>query len=133
MSRDGHPVVLMVNTALKQIDHLDHVYHLVVVIGLREPTPNGLPNQAESEQLNRAEDDLLAGLASNAIQIGRVTWAGRREIHLFVENPAQAESSVAAWTQRINPWAATHVLAYDPRWSAAKEGIYAALAPRPPA
>lgn len=133
MSRDGHPVIVMVNTALKQIDHLDHVYHLVVVIGLREPSPNGLPTQAESEPLNRAEDDLLAELASNAIQIGRVTWAGRREIHFFVADPAQAESTVAAWTQGISPWAATHVVAHDPRWSAAKEGIYAALAPRPPA
>jgi hypothetical protein len=132
-SRDGHPVVVMVNTALKQIDHLDHVYQLVVVIGLRDTGPNGLPTNAEAEQLNRAEDDLLAGLGRNAIQIGRVTWAGRREIHFFVENPAQAESSVAAWTQTVIPRAATHVLVPDPGWTAAKEGIYAALAPRPTA
>jgi hypothetical protein len=129
-SRDGHPVVLMVNSALKQIDNLEHVHHLVVVIALRDPSPNGLPSNSESEPLNSAEDDLLASLGVNAIQIGRVTWAGRREIHFFVGDPGAAESRVAAWTERLTPWSATHMLTYDPGWAAAKEGIYAALAPR---
>jgi len=129
-SRDGRPVIIMVNNALKQIDHLDHVFHLAAIIALREPDANGLPGGAEGEQLNQAEDNLLAALGENGIQIGRVTWGGRREIHTFVRDPASAAAAVAAWSEQVRPWSASHTLAYDPEWSAAKQGMYAALAPR---
>jgi hypothetical protein len=129
-SRDGRPVFITVNTALKQVDHLNHVFHVPVVIALREPDPNGLPASAEGQKLDQAEDGLLAALGENGVQIGRVTWAGRREIHLFVRDPAAAAAAVAAWTEQIRPWSASHTLAYDPDWTAAKVGIYAALAPR---
>ena len=129
-SRDGKPVFVTINMALKQIDHLDHVFHLAAVMALREPDANGLPASQEGQQLDRAEDSLLAALGANAVQLGRVTWAGRREIHFFVRDPASASVAVAAWTEQIRPWSASHTLAYDPGWSAAKTGIYAALAPR---
>jgi hypothetical protein len=129
-SRDGRPVFVTVNTALKQIDHLDYVFHVAVVIALREPDANGLPASAEGQQLDQAEDRLLAALGENAVHIGRVTWAGRREIHLFAKDPASAAAVLAAWTEEVRPWSATHTFAYDPTWNASKQGIYAALAPR---
>ena len=130
-SRDGHPVFTTVNMALKQIDHLDHAFHLTAVIGLREPNANGLPGNAEAEQLDKSEDMLAAALGENAVDIGRVTWAGRREIHLYVRDPGSAAAAANAWAEQIRPWSAGHTLSYDPQWTASKEGIYAALAPRP--
>lgn len=129
-SRDGRPVFISINTALKQIDHLDHVFHLVVGVGLRQPDVNGLPGSEEGQQLDAAEDRLLEMLGRNGVQIGRVTWGGRREIHLFVNDPSRAVAMFGGWAQQIAPWTATQNLAFDPEWSAAKTGIYAALAPR---
>lgn len=129
-SRDGRPVIVAVNSALKQIDHLDHVYYLGIAIGLLAPDANGLPAPGESEELNAAEDRLADRLGANGVQIGRVTWGGRRELHFFVRDPAAAEAAFAAWTAELAPRAASHTLAYDPEWQASKTGIYAALAPR---
>src|SRR5436309_13531570 len=44
----GSPAVLMFNTALKQIDHLDHVFHLAVYFRVHAPRPDGLPEAAEA-------------------------------------------------------------------------------------
>jgi len=129
-SSGGHPVFITVNTALKQIDHLDHVHHVVAVIALREPNSNGLPGDAEAEGLNLAEDRLIASFGPNAVQIGRVTWAGRREIHFFARDAAQAEATLTAWAGSMSPRPVHHAISYDPEWSASKQGIYAALAPR---
>ena len=129
-SRDGRPVIVSVNTALKQIDRLEHVFHLTAVIALRQPDGNGLPSSDEAEKVNEAEDRLLAELGDNAVQIGRVTWPGRREIHLFVRDPSAAEAVVTSWSAQSALWSCTHTIGFDPAWTAAKSGIYAALAPR---
>lgn len=130
MSRDGRRVIIATNQALKQIDHLDHVFHLKIGIALREPDANGFPRDEESGRLNAFEDQLEAALGDNAVHIGRATWAGRREIHLFVRDPAAASAAAGAWREQVNPWQATSEVAYDPEWSAAKQGIYSMLAPR---
>lgn len=130
-SPEGRPVLVMVNMALKQIDHLDHVFHLVVVIGLRNPNPQGMPVDPESKELDEAEDRLLAALGDDAIQIGHVTWHGRREIHLYVRDPALAEATTRRWEESAGGFGSvSHTLSFDPEWTASKQGIYAALAPR---
>jgi Family of unknown function (DUF695) len=129
-SRDGKRVIIATNEALKQIDHLDHVFHLKVTIALRAPDANGFPGDEESRHLNAFEDQLEAALGDNAVHIGRATWAGRREIHLFVRDPAAASATVDAWRQQVQPWQATREIAYDHEWSAAKKGIYSMLATR---
>ena len=129
-SREGKRVIIATNEALKQIDHLDHVYHLKIAIDLRAPDANGFPADAEAGRLNAFEDQLETALDENAVHIGRATWAGRREIHLFVRDPAAASAAVDAWRQQLQPWRATSEIAYDPEWSAAKTGIYSMLAPR---
>jgi hypothetical protein len=129
-SRDGKRVIIATNEALKQIDHLDHVFHLKVGIALRAPDANGFPADEESGRLNVFEDQLEAALGDNAVHIGRATWAGRREIHLFVRDPAAATAAVDAWRHDLLPWQASSEIAYDPEWSAAKKGIYSMLAPR---
>ena len=129
-SRDGRPVLLAVNTALKQIDHLDHVFYFGVAIGLRQPDANGFPAKTESDHLNVAEDRLLAKMGDDIVEIGRVTWGGRRELHFFITDPASTEAAFAAWAAEIAPWSASRTIAFDPQWSAARSGIYAALAPR---
>ena len=130
MSRDGRRVIIATNEALKQIDHLDHVFHLKIGLALRAPDRNGFPGDEESARLNAFEDQLEATLGDNAIHIGRATWAGRREIHLFVRDPAAASAATDAWREQVQPWQPTSEIAYDPGWSAAKSGIYSMLAPR---
>lgn len=129
-ARDGKPVILMVNMALKQIDHLDHVFHLTVVVPLRDADRNGLTTNTEAQGLNAAEDALLGTLGDNAIQLGRVTWGGRREMHFYVRDPAAADAATRAWEASSAPWKPSHTMTFDPRWNASREGIYSMLAPR---
>ncbi|MEO8744844.1 MAG: DUF695 domain-containing protein [Candidatus Dormiibacterota bacterium] len=128
-SRDGGPVLVNVNMALKQINHLDHVYHLIAVIGLGEPDGNGMPGNVEAESLNQMEDALTSALGENAVALGRVTWGGRRELYFFVRDTAAAEAATTAWAQQAAPWGTSHVVRYDPKWWAAREGVYTAMAP----
>jgi hypothetical protein len=127
--RDGHAAVVMLNTALKQIDHLDHVFHLAVFVRLRAPQEDGLPSGDEAEQLNDVEDRLVELLGDNAVHIGRLTLAGRREVHFYVRDPDAAEDSIAVWRTGAGAWAMNHVIEADPAWGFADDGFYAALAP----
>jgi hypothetical protein len=127
---NGSPVVLTVNTALKQIDHLDHLFHLAVFIRLNQPMPDGLPSAEEAARLNAAEEDLLGMLGDDAVQLGRLTLAARREIHLYLRDPEAAEQVISAWRGRADVWGMNYSLEPDPGWGFAEEGFYRALAPR---
>jgi hypothetical protein len=131
LDRNGHTAVVMLNTALKQIDHLDHVFHLAVYVRLRSPQQDGLPGGEEAEQLNQVEDRLVELFGENALHIGRLTLAGRREVHFYVRDPEAAEHSIAAWRTGAADWEINHAMRQDPTWSFSDDGFYAALAPLP--
>jgi Family of unknown function (DUF695) len=126
----GSTAVVMFNTALKQIDNLDHVFHLAVYFRIHEPRPDGLPSAEEAEQLNEVEDRLLELLGDNALHIGRLTLAARREVHLYVRDPEAAEQSLAEWRTHADAWGVNHAIRPDPAWSFSEDGFYRPLAPR---
>ena len=126
----GSPAVLMFNTALKQIDHLDHVFHLAVFFRLHAPRPDGLPEAEEAEQLNEVEDRLLEGLGDNGLLIGRLTLAARREIHFYVRDAEAADQAIADWRTQADAWGANHSMEPDPTWSFLEDGFSRPLAPR---
>jgi hypothetical protein len=130
LDQRGSPAVLMFNTALKQIDHLDHVFHLAVFFRLHDPRPDGLPGGDEAERLNEVEDQLLEELGDNGLLIGRLTLAARREIHFYVCDPEAAEQSIAGWRAQADAWGVNHSIEPDPAWSFVEDGFYRPLAPR---
>ena len=54
-----------------------------VAIPLRKPRPDGLPDNAESEQLSAIEDALAAGSSEHAILVAVITTSGMREFVFY--------------------------------------------------
>ena len=119
--RDGKPRIIALNTALKQIDHLDKSQRLTVTVQLRSPNPNGFPVGEEADTLDALEERLLAAVPAS-VYAGRVAGAGRRVWTWFVADGAAATAAVEA-VVRSAGWKATVAHTPDPRWGALKEGL----------
>jgi hypothetical protein len=102
---------------------------LAVFVHLSRPRPDGLPDAEEGAQLNAAEDHLVELLGDNALRLGRLTMAARRETHFYVRDPESAERVIADWRARADAWGVNHMLQADPGWTFAEEGFYRPLAP----
>jgi hypothetical protein len=116
--REGKPIFVTTNLALKRIDHLLLDMHLVVDLPLLEPTEHGLTTNEEADALNALEDELVASLGEHAVLAGRETCAGHRAIHLRVMEGGPARGLVERWAARHPERAATVDAKMDPRWDA---------------
>ena len=114
--RDGKPVFVTTNLALKRIDHLLLDMHLTVALPLREPTEAGLTSDAEAGLLNALEDELTAALGEHGALLGRETTDGRRVIHYRVMEGGPASSIVYRWARAHGDRAPDVQVAMDPRW-----------------
>jgi hypothetical protein len=114
--RDGMPVFVTTNLALKRIDHLLFDMHLTVALRILRPDENGLTTKEEGDVLNQIEDDLVAALGEHAVHVGRETCAGRRTVHLRVMEGGPARGVVDRFLGRFadrEPVVTPHL---DPRW-----------------
>lgn len=117
----GRPVLVLVNRALKRIDHPALDRHLVVEATFASPKPDGFPGADEDRALDLLEKRLVDGLRGHAAFLGRVTGAGKRTLHFFGDAGATAlaESCLGA------PSFVVRVVSRpDPTWDAQR-----ALAP----
>ncbi len=115
-TRDGAPIFVTTNLALKRIDHPHLDMHLVVDLKLLTPTEQGLTTSDEADALNAMEDDLVAALGDDGVLVGRETTNGRRAIHLRTMEGGPARSILERWLIR-HPDREAHVEAtMDPRW-----------------
>lgn len=94
---EGAPVFVMVNHALKRIDHLLACMHVTVDLKILEPTDAGLTTNEEAPQLDAAEDALVEALGHAAVYYGRETRRGRRVIHFFAPEDGPAAAAFKRW------------------------------------
>jgi hypothetical protein len=113
---DGRPVFVMLNQAIKRVDHLLLDMHVAVVLPLRSPTATGLTTHEEAGELNAMEDELVASLGEHAVHIGRETTGGRRTIHLHVGEGGPARGLLDRWAARYPGYDVAIEVAMDPRW-----------------
>ena len=116
---DGRPMLATINLALKRIDHLACDTHVAVDVALRDPTPDGMPNDDEAEALSDIEDELEEMITGDAVYFGRETVHGRRALHWFVAPDHPIRPALEAWAARHADRDARITWAADPRWAAA--------------
>ncbi len=100
-TRDGSPIFIMKNEALKPIDHLDCDAELAIAIAIDSPTADGLPTKKESIALDALEDALIEALDGDAAYHGRETHAGTRTIYFFAPKKGAAATRVEKWKKKL--------------------------------
>lgn len=114
-TEQGRPMEVIANLALKRWDHPRFHAHGQIEVPF-EPDADGMPSEAESEQLDRLEVGLLSGLGSYAVFAGREQGEGRRVVHLYAAEDGPVPEAVARWA-RVAPRRVTVRWARDPIWA----------------
>jgi hypothetical protein len=112
---DGMPALVLVNRALKRIDHVPFDVHLLVELAIVAPNARGFPNPDEGRALDAIEDEIVSRLGRRAAYCGRVTHAGRRELHFFTTSDVRP--GLEAWAASARR-PVTLRFAPDPLWEA---------------
>jgi hypothetical protein len=120
-TQDGRPIFTRFNAGLKPYAGRPEFSHqLGIAVPLKNPTPDGLPTQAEAEQLNQIEDEmgrlLLAG--NESLLAGVITTNGMREFVLYTSDPAAAMAKAADLARRVHHHEVQFVMNDDPEWKA---------------
>jgi hypothetical protein len=77
---NGQPMFVRLNTGARAVaGTAAYGIRVGVAIPLRNPRPDGLPDQVESEQLQSIEDALIAASNEHAILVAVITTSGMRE------------------------------------------------------
>jgi len=92
---------------------------LWVWVYLRSPKPNGLSDRSELEALSTIEDELAkkVGVASEAVQAGRITTQGRREFYLYGKSSDGFEEAVKTVMRRFENYRFALGSENDPEWN----------------
>lgn len=101
--------------------------HLLwVKIQLRSPKPNGLSDQVEQQALGDIEDQLRSGLRAvgRAVEAGRITTAGHRELYFYGADDSGFRDAVAAVMQRFNTYKFDMGSKADPEWRQYLDTLY---------
>lgn len=114
--REGRPIFVTVNRAIKRVDHLMFDQHTEVVFTLLSPSEDGLTESAEADELNLLEDRLLEALGDHAVYIGRETWNGRRSMHLHVMDSGPAAAIIDRFARSMVGREVSAVPSPDPQW-----------------
>lgn len=90
---------------------------LCVRVRLRQPRPDGLSDGDEAPDLNGLEDRVTAALAArcDAVAVGRLTCAGRREFFFYGRSDAELAAALDAAAAE-GPYAPQFRAEVDPDW-----------------
>jgi hypothetical protein len=113
---DGLPVLVTAALPLKPVEHPLLDTH-VTITRAYEGREDGLPEQAELEELHALADALEAQLSGDAYLAAHVTHAGERTFHVYVDGAAGDAGKLAAWASDHD--AAVDVQ-HDPAWDAVR-------------
>jgi hypothetical protein len=123
--REGAPLFVTINAALKRVNHLLLDTHVTVTITLASPTKDGLTTKEEAEVLGAMDDALAAALGDGGVYIGRETGMGKRVLHYHVMTrfvtPEGVEggpsaSVLARWRTQYPAYAIEVAVTPDPMW-----------------
>ncbi len=113
---DGAPLFVLINTAIKRIDHLVLDTHVQAIITIAHPTSEGLTDNDEAAALNAMEDELQAMLGAEAVHVARETSRGKRTLHFHVMEGGPSAAIFAHWRARHPDYAIELTVEHDPRW-----------------
>ena len=114
--RDGAPLFVTLNAALKRVNHLLLDTHVAVTLTLASPTKDGLTTKEEAEVLGVMDDALAAALGDGGVYIGRETGRGKRVLHYHVLEGGPSASILARWRTQHPAYEIEVAVAADPLW-----------------
>jgi hypothetical protein len=117
--RDGKPIFTRFNLGLKPfVGRPEFAHQLGIAVPLNAPTPDGLPDGAEGEELNQIEDEInrrfLTG--NESLFAGVITTNGMREFILYTTDPQAALAKAAELARDIRHHQIQFVMHDDPGW-----------------
>jgi hypothetical protein len=113
---DGAPLFVLLNTAIKRIDHLLLDTHVTVTVTLADPTADGLTTNDEAAVLDAMEDALTERLGADALFVARETTRGLRVLHFHVMEGGPTAAIFARWREQNSGYAIEVAVEHDPRW-----------------
>ncbi|CAN5736474.1 hypothetical protein BH09MYX1_BH09MYX1_18150 [soil metagenome] len=114
--REGRPVFVTMNAALKRVDHLVKDTHVELTLTLASPTSDGLTTKEEADVLNRMQDELTDLLGDEGAVIGRETGFGKRVLHYHVMEGGPAAAIFGRWRARHSGYEIEVAVRPDPLW-----------------
>ena len=118
------PIFVRINKGLEVVaGHPDFPDQVRIAVPLLEPTDQGLPEEAESEQLNAVEDALCESLLdSNESLLALVLTAGGvREFVFYTANRDAAQKKATVLGRTIPTHRIQFSLRRDPDWNIFKQ------------
>jgi hypothetical protein len=102
--RGGRDAIVVIDGGLDAEELSDRFpWLLTITLPIAAPNERGLCDDVESERLSDVEDGLLAALDRDAYAyVGRITWSGRREVLVYVADPAGASARIGGQARRVN-------------------------------
>jgi uncharacterized protein (TIGR01619 family) len=116
---DGALASVALDRSLRRKAPMANRPHLLwIKVQLRSPKPNGLSDGVELPALSGIEDQLSSQLkaACRAVESGRITTAGRRELYYYGADDAGFQSAVAAVMQQFSAYKLDMGSKADPEW-----------------
>ena len=111
--------LIMVNAAIKPIDHAASSHHLTVTV---ERGLDQLAESGEAPELDEAEDRLVEALAvDGVVHVGHVTENRRRIIHFMCADPTSARAAADAWAAEQRRFGPRVDVSHDPQWAFRRE------------
>jgi uncharacterized protein (TIGR01619 family) len=99
---------------------------LWVWVYLQYPSPNGLSQQSEFATISSIEDELSKrlGLVCNAVEAGRITTDGRREIYFYGASAEGFEAAVRAVIDNFSGYKFDLGEQHEPDWNQYRSVLY---------
>lgn len=111
---DGAPLVYVVNLAVKRWDYPRFDTWCCVRLEY-EPEQAGMPSEADKGEMDVLEEGLRGLLGEGAVDLGRRTGNGSRELYMYVDGSLDTAERILAWTRGCG-WPARLQLEEDPTW-----------------
>jgi hypothetical protein len=124
--RGGKPIFVRRNqSAISLAGHAEYKFRVGVAVPLKEPNSDGLPTNAEMEQLNAIEDQLCAVLEKEqeSLHVLSITTQAMREFVFYTRSPNGASSAIESLRAQPLTHELQSYVAEDPKW-----GVYAQFA-----
>ena len=121
---DGKPMIVRVNSSAKDYaGHPELPVRLGIAVPLHAPRPDGLPNEAESEQLGDIEDRLFDTVGTTGRIVLIITTSGMREFVSYVRSSDVAAQVAQSLQVATSTHEVQHYAESDPKW-----GLYGQFA-----
>ena len=120
------PIFVRINEGLKGITgHPEYRDQIRIAVPLREPTDQGLPDEAESTELNTLEDTLCETLleANESLLALVLTSRGVRELVFYTADKEAARRKATALGRASKTHRFQVTLRHDPDWQVFKQFV----------